>query len=30
MKKPRSYLISLTAANRPWLVAHNAVFYRGP
>jgi hypothetical protein len=30
MKKPRSYLISLTAANRPWLVAHDAVFYRGP
>jgi hypothetical protein len=27
-KKPRSYLISLVAANRPWLVQHNATFYR--
>jgi hypothetical protein len=28
MRKPRSYLESLTAANRPWLVAHGAQFYR--
>ena len=27
MKKPRSWLNSLTEANRPWLVARQAVFY---
>jgi hypothetical protein len=27
-KKPRSWLDYLTDGNRPWLVAHNAVFYR--
>ncbi|MEA3037190.1 MAG: hypothetical protein QOH04_2977 [Sphingomonadales bacterium] len=27
-RKPRSYLDYLTDGNRPWLVAHNAVFYR--
>src|SRR4051812_1310645 len=27
-KKPRSYLDYLTDGNRPWLAAHNAVFYR--
>jgi hypothetical protein len=29
MKKPRSYLNALTEANRPWLVARQAVFYGG-
>ena len=28
MKKPRSFLENLTAANRGWLAAHNAQFYR--
>lgn len=28
MKKPRSYLEHLTAANRAWLVSHHAAFYR--
>ena len=28
MKKPRSYLEHLTAANRAWLTAHHATFYR--
>jgi hypothetical protein len=27
MKKPRSWLNMVTEANRPWLVARNAVFY---
>lgn len=30
MKKPRSYLEHLTAANRPWLVARHAAFWRTP
>jgi hypothetical protein len=29
MKKPRSFLIALTEANRRWLLARNAHFYRG-
>jgi hypothetical protein len=31
MKKPRSFLETLTARNRPWLTGRNATFYRaGP
>lgn len=28
MRRPRSFLEALTAENRPWLVAHDAVFHR--
>jgi hypothetical protein len=30
IKKPRSFLNLVEEANRPWLIAHNAVFYPKP